>query len=92
MDSPTVFVCDHVFDHERPIALLAHHADGMWQLTCGEHDHSIDGASIKPVHLEHVATAELAAAMLRTPEGHFAEVGQDGGWHVEPFDEDGDER
>ena len=91
MDSPIIYICDHVFDHERPIALLAHHADGMWQLTCGEHDHSIDGASIKPVHLEHVATPELAAAMQKTPEGHFAELGPDGGWHVEAFGEDEDE-
>ncbi len=91
MDSPIVFICSHVFDHIRPVNLLVHHADGMWQLTCGEEDHSVEGAAIKPVHLEHVATAALAAAMLKTPKGHLAELGEGGRWHVKPFDEDGDE-
>ena len=92
MASPLVYICDHVFDRARPISLLAHHADGMWQLTCGEPDHSIDGASIKPVHLEHIATAELAAAMLQTPPSHLSALGQDGRWVVEPFsEEDGEE-
>lgn len=92
MASPLVYICDHVFDRARPISLLAHHADGMWQLTCGEPDHSIDGASIKPVHLAHIATADLAAAMLQTPPSHLCVLGQDGRWVVEPFnEEDGEE-
>lgn len=92
MASPLVYICDHVFDRVRPISFLAHHADGMWQLTCGERDHSIGGASIKPVHLEHIATADLAAAMLQTPPSHLSVLGEDGRWVVEPFnEEDGEE-
>lgn len=60
----------------------------MWQLTCGEEDHSMDGATIKPVHIEHVVKIKsLSDAMLGTPAGHLSSLRADGSWLVEPFSE-----
>jgi hypothetical protein len=89
MNSPIIYICDHVFRGERPISLIAHHEDGMWQLTCGENDHSVDGDTIKPVHIEHVVKdRSLADAMLSTPAGHVAQRLKNGSWSVDPFDEE----
>ncbi len=60
----------------------------MWQLTCGKDDHSVDGATIKPVHIEHVVKEKaLADAMMRTPAGNLSEL-RDGVWHIEAFNEE----
>jgi hypothetical protein len=52
--STLVYVCDHVLSDERPIGIVVHHSDNEWQLTCGKNDHNKDGASIRPVHAEHL--------------------------------------
>jgi hypothetical protein len=89
MNSPIIYVCDHVFRGEREVCLLVHHEDGMWQLTCGENDHSADEATIKPVHIEHIVKDKnLADAMLKTPMGHLSQLHTDGSWSVERFDEE----
>lgn len=89
MSSPIVYVCDHVFGGDRQVSLIAHHEDGMWQLTCGQEDHSVGGATIKPVHIEHaVKDKNLSDAMLGTPAGHLSRLGDDGCWLVVPFDEE----
>lgn|GEM_PF-2827618 len=90
MNSPIIYICDHVFAGEREISLVVHHEDGMWQLTCGQNDHSPEGASIKPVHIEHVVKDKaLADAMLSMPAGHLSQLSDDGSWQVERFDEEG---
>lgn len=89
MSSPIVYICDHVFAGDREITLIAHHQDGMWQLTCGRDDHSVDGATIRPVHIEHVIKdKQMATVMLNTPAGSLSQLGNDGSWTVEAFDED----
>ena len=90
MNSPIVYICDHVFVGDRKISLIIHHDDGMWQLTCGREDHSVDGATINPVHIDHVVREKgLSDAMLSTPAGHLSCLGDNGSWRVEPFDEEG---
>jgi hypothetical protein len=90
MDSPIIYICDHIFRGERAVSLIAHHEDGMWQLTCGENNHSPDGDTIRPVHIEHIVNdKDLRDAMLRTPAGHLSQLSPDGLWRVETFDEEG---
>jgi hypothetical protein len=90
VNSPIIYICDHVFTGDREVSLIIHHEDGMWQLTCGQDDHSVDGATIKPVHIEHVVKdKKLADAMLGTPAGHLSQLHEDGSWLVERFDEEG---
>lgn len=61
----------------------------MWQLTCGEEDHAMDGATIKPVHIEHVVKIKsLSDVMLGTPAGHLSSLRADGSWLVESFSEE----
>ncbi len=89
MNSPIIYICDHIFSGEREVGLIAHHEDGMWQLTCGKPDHPTDEASLNPVHIEHVVTGNaLADAMLHTPPGHLSELRDDGAWYTEAFSEE----
>jgi hypothetical protein len=41
-DNFGVFVCSHVRDNLRPIALIARYLDGDWAFTCGQTDHEDD--------------------------------------------------
>ncbi|MNR05795.1 hypothetical protein D3C85_1218430 [compost metagenome] len=86
--SPLILVCDHVLAADRPVRLVVHHADGMWQLTCGEYDHSPDGATMRPVHIHHIVDGQpaLGEVMLNTPKGHLSEMTQDG-WLVQAHDD-----
>jgi hypothetical protein len=87
-DSPLVLVCDHVLALDREVDFIVHHADGMWQLTCGQPDHSTDGSSVRPVHLHHIIdrSPEIANVMLKTPRGHLSER-VDGNWTIESHDD-----
>jgi hypothetical protein len=88
MSSPIIYICDHVFTGESEISLVAHHEDGMWQLTCGHDNHSKEVSGIKPVHIEHVVKDKfLADIMLGTPMGYLSRLTDDGGWVLERFDE-----
>ena len=49
-----VLVCNHVFNNERPVSLVIRHADGGWQMTCGEYDHPDDAAHASTVHMYHL--------------------------------------
>jgi hypothetical protein len=41
------FVCDHVFNNERPILFVSHDKpDGSWQFLCGDDDHHDDSIRI----------------------------------------------
>jgi hypothetical protein len=68
-----VFICRHVLNHERPVGLIVHHADGRWQLTCGQYDHSVP--ELHSVHLEHLVAkqSELADLVSNLPAGFLAE-------------------
>lgn len=87
-ESPLVLVCDHVLAFEREVGLIVHHADGMWQLTCGLPDHSEEGASVRPVHIHHIIdhSPDLADVMLGTPPGHLSDR-IDGRWIVSVHDD-----
>lgn len=54
LSSVIVYACDHVLNGDRSIEVVVHHSDGEWQLTCGKHDHQENGATIRPVHAEHL--------------------------------------
>jgi hypothetical protein len=86
--SPLVLACDHVIASDRPIRLIVHHSDGMWQLTCGEYDHSPEGATMRPVHIHHIVDdqSDLGEAMLKTPRSHLSELTQEG-WLVQAHDD-----
>lgn len=83
-----VLACDHVLALERDVDLIVHHADGMWQLTCGQFDHSPDGAGVRPVHMHHLVerSPDLADVMSRTPPGHLSERTQ-GRWVLTAHDD-----
>lgn len=87
-DSPLVLACDHVLAIDREVELIVHHADGMWQLICGQSDHSVDGASVRPVHIHHIIDRSpgLGEVMLKTPPGHLSEK-TEGGWSVVAHDD-----
>jgi len=55
-DESIVYVCDHVLSGDREIHVIVHHGDDNWQFTCGQHDHFVNGASIRPIHFEHVVS------------------------------------
>jgi hypothetical protein len=40
-ENTACFVCDHVFNRERPVLYAAHEKeDGSWQFLCGQVDHA----------------------------------------------------
>lgn len=53
MDS-IVLVCNHVLRNQRPVSLVIRHADGDWQMTCGEYDHPDDASDAATVHMYHL--------------------------------------
>lgn len=86
----TAIVCGHVFRDERPVRVVIHHADGVWQLVCGEHDHPEDCSDFEPVGLEHlIDRQENLSALVDLERGWIAE--QESGseeWVCKPFEED----
>ena len=83
-----VYVCSHLVSGSRPISLIIHHSDGMWQLTCGLTDHPTDKADLHFVHTEHLleCNAQLSELLDNLPKGYLLEkVGGD--WHKYAHDE-----
>lgn len=88
MTAPLIWVCNHVFQKERTVALIAHHSDGQWQLTCGKNDHSLNDGGLKSVHIDHIVEDDdLARAMIATRKGFFSEM-RSGNWIEEEISED----
>jgi hypothetical protein len=84
----TSIVCGHVFRSERPVRVAIHHADGVWQLVCGERDHPEDCSDFEPVGMEHIVERQDDLAEIATMQrGWIAERDEDGNWHRDPFDE-----
>ncbi len=64
MIETTAIVCGHVFREERQIKVVIHHADGIWQLVCGEHDHPDDLSDFETVGLEHLIERQANLAEI----------------------------
>jgi len=69
------FICQHVFDAERPVLLVVHDADGDWQLLCGDRH----GEDVRPrvVGLDH---------LLRRDPGLAEVMDLKVGWEAERSD------
>lgn len=85
----TAIVCGHVFRDERQIRVVAHHADGVWQLVCGGEDHPEDCSDFEPVGLEHLVERQgNLVEILDLERGWMAERNEAGHWLREPFSEE----
>lgn len=81
-------VCVHVFKSERPVAIVVHHLDGMWQLICGEYDHPEDCSDFEVVCLEHLTDRQAnLAEVIGIESGRLAEQNGCGSWLCQPFEE-----
>lgn len=56
------YVCNHVFERERPI-LLVSRPEGDWCFLCGE-EHEDDAAAYKVVGIGHVLESDSSLASL----------------------------
>ena len=76
--------CNHVMRGKRPLVMIAHDADGIWQFMCGRDDHG------KAKQAKRVCAACMFAKVVRDiaaeaiPAGHVAERGAEG-WAVRPL-------
>lgn len=84
----TIFVCRHILDRQRDVALVVHHGDDQWQFLCGGYDHPTDYADIHPVHFHHVVERqpELQAVAEATPKGYLSEK-SGAGWEAVAHDD-----
>lgn len=81
-------ICSHVFKYERPIKVVIHHDDGVWQLVCGDGDHPDDCSDFRTVGLEHLIESQSNISDILNLEcNHIAEL-IDGKWVIENFVED----
>ena len=88
-EEPACVAGEHVYGNERPILLLVHQADGLWQAMCGRSDHNDEGDDCVVVDLSLIFSRRPDLAQLASlPPAHFAEW-RDGVWQVNPFEEDG---
>jgi hypothetical protein len=84
----TAIVCAHVFRDERPIKVVIHHSDGVWQLACGGHDHPKDCADFEVVGLEHLIERQKdLVGVVNLKLGWLAETDDGHSWIRRPFDE-----
>ena len=82
-----VLACGHVTRDERPVRLVVHHRDGMWQMTCGEADHPEDGGGAAPIHAIHLFERQPSLLTLPDiPPGWMAEQAQ-GDWLILDHDD-----
>ena len=80
MTETTSIVCSHVFKNERPIEVVIHHSDGVWQLVCGGYDHPKDCSDFEAVGLEHLIERQSnLASLIDLQRGWLAEWNS-GGW------------
>lgn len=86
-DDEPVLVCGHVLKDERPVGLVVHHSDGMWQMACGGYeDHDPDEAGV--VHIRHLFDRkdDLAGVCDTLKPGQLAEF-ESGEWRVSYHDD-----
>jgi hypothetical protein len=88
IDSSKFYVCSHILHRARPVRLVVHHSDGMWQLTCGKHDHPKDHADLHFVHIEHILedNHKLQDVIINTPAGYLSEMNNDN-WELMSHDD-----
>lgn len=88
LSSTLVYVCDHVLSGERPIEIVVHHSDNEWQLTCGRHDHNEGGASIRPIHAEHLFGGNpFLKSLLETLDRGWLAEWSNGRWELSAHDD-----
>ena len=67
------FVCDHVFNKERPILFVSHdEEDSSWQFLCGQDDHNDNSAKIISLK-QAVELDETINELYEMPVGIYAE-------------------
>lgn len=85
----TAIVCGHIFRNERPVKVVVHHSDGVWQLVCGGHDHPADCSDFEPVGLEHLLERQENLMQVRGLErGWIAEQDEADHWSLQPYEEE----
>lgn len=78
--------CNHVMRGKRPLVMIAHDRDGIWQFMCGKDDHS------KQKQAKKVCAACMFTKVVKGIEqtgisaGQIAERGADG-WAVRDLNE-----
>lgn len=86
---PSGVACNHVMRGKRPLAVIAHDSDGVWQFMCGKDDHT------KQKQAKKVSVSKMFAKVVKgitqdeVAEGQIAERSADG-WAVR--DLSGDEQ
>ena len=84
----TAIVCAHVFREERPVRVVIHHDDGVWQLVCGGADHPADCGDFETVGLQHLLDRQAdLGAVAGLQKGWMAELNAEEAWEYMPFDE-----
>jgi hypothetical protein len=79
-------VCGHVFREERRVKLIVRHHDGVWQFTCGDHDHPEDLADFEVVGANHIfERQENLSPIMDLLPGRLAEM-IDGEWQITAHD------
>jgi RHS repeat-associated protein len=87
MIETTCIVCSHVFYDERPVQTVVHHADGVWQMVCGEYDHPKDCSNFEVVGLEHLLERQAnLAGIIDLKLGWLAEWNSKG-WDFAAHDD-----
>lgn len=87
MDHRVCIVCPHVLNAERPVRVVIHHHDGVWQAVCGHNDHASDCADFETVGLHHLIDRQPDLNEVKAlPPSHIAEQSDDI-WRAAPFDE-----
>lgn len=78
----TAIVCAHVFRNERPVRVVLHHSDGVWQLVCGGHDHPEDCWDFETVGLEHLLERQKDLSELSDLQPGFMAEKEANGWNI----------
>lgn len=81
--SRAVYICQHVFDVERPIRLVVHDAGGDLMMLCGETDHDWESHRPRVVGLGHLLGRDPGIGGLDIAPGFEARLCGDQ-WAVAP--------
>jgi hypothetical protein len=79
--------CNHVMRGKRPLVMIAHDEDGVWQFMCGKDDHSKAKQAKKVKVAAMFAKAVKGITQDEIPAGHVAERGKEG-WAVRGMNDD----
>ena len=83
----TAVVCAHIFNAERPVTVVVHHSDGVWQLVCGGVDLPDVCSNFEVVGLDHLFDRQDNLFEVRDLQrGCMAEL-EDGRWEITNYDE-----